>query len=90
MKANLVRICRDTFRQRSADARPVVGLQAYVWRYLPTPVTCGCGHTAAHTDLIHSPSDPDRQNFIACPMCGDIVDPDYEDPDDVARELGLV
>lgn len=67
----------------------------WLFDYEPTLVTCNeCGATFAHSELTsdtHWSEGDESCSFSVCPKCGEweCCDVEYEDPNGVAKELGL-
>lgn len=67
----------------------------WLFSYEPTPVTCNeCGATFPNQRLTSdcaATGDDEACSFAVCPECNawECCDVEYEQPEDVARELGL-
>lgn len=67
----------------------------WLYEYEPTPVTCNnCGETFDATELTSDcawTGDDEICSFEVCPKCDawECCEVEYEQPDDVARELGM-
>lgn len=67
-------------------------LPNWLFDYAPSPIKCpGCDKETLHTDLSEDEfgTEDGEVNGVACPHCSEVIELQYEDPEDVAKELGL-